>query len=70
MTTANRSIVIHIDTNPDGSLRVRTIPPLTELLQLTDQSLASLTTAELYGLAAMQGAKDMQERMQAAHSAL
>lgn len=60
---ANMTVTIQFDSMPDGSLRMRSIPPLSELLQLADASITSLTQAELYALSALRGVRDMQEKL-------
>lgn len=60
---ANQSVVIHLDSLPDGSLRIRTIPPLSELGELRKNSPSSLTQAELYALAALGGVEEMRSKL-------
>jgi hypothetical protein len=63
MTRANQSVVIHLDSEGPGALRIRTIPPLAELQALRQQDLSSLTQAELYALAALAGVQDLREKL-------
>ena len=63
MTRANQSVVIHLDSEGPGALRIRTIPPLSELEALREQGLGSLTQAELYALAALAGVQDLREKL-------
>lgn len=60
---ANQSVVIHLDSLPDGSLRIRTIPSLSELDELRKNSPSSLTQAELYALAALGGVEEMRSKL-------
>lgn len=69
-SAANPSVVIHLDTNPDGSLRIRTIPPLSELDALRESATPwSLTMAELYALSALGGIQDMRAKLAALQGA-
>ncbi len=61
---ANQSVVIHLDSDPSGSVRIRTIPPLSELDELREKSLTSLTIAELYAMSALVGIRDLQSKIQ------
>ena len=67
---ANQSVVIHLDTGPDGKLRIRTIPHRDELDELRQASPSSLTMAELYGLSALVGIEDMRSKLAAMGAAL
>jgi hypothetical protein len=69
MTRANQSVVIHLDSEGPGALRIRTIPPLSELDALRSQDLGSLTQAELYALAALAGVQDLRNKIGAAEGA-
>ncbi len=62
---ANQSVVIHLDSDPSGSVRIRTIPPLSELDELREQSLTSLTIAEFYAMSALAGIRGLQSKLQA-----
>jgi hypothetical protein len=62
---ANQSVVIHLDTDPSGAVRIRTIPPKSELDALREAGLTSLTIAELYSLAAIDGITNLQAKLQA-----
>jgi hypothetical protein len=69
MTRANQSVVIHLDSEGPGALRIRTIPPLSELDALRSQDLGSLTQAELYALAALAGVQDLRNKIGAGEGA-
>jgi hypothetical protein len=69
MTRANQSVVIHLDSESPGALRIRTIPPLSELQALREQGLGSLTQAELYALAALAGVQDLRNKLGAGEGA-
>jgi hypothetical protein len=69
MSRANQSVVIHLDSEGPGALRIRTIPPLSELQALREQGLGSLTQAELYALAALAGVQDLRNKLGAGEGA-
>ena len=69
MTRANQSVVIHLDSEGPGALRIRTIPPLSEIEALREQGLGSLTQAELYALAALAGVQDLRNKLGAGEGA-
>jgi hypothetical protein len=69
MSRANQSVVIHLDSEGPGALRIRTIPPLSELEALRHQNLGSLTQAELYALAALAGVQDLRNKIGAGEGA-
>lgn len=69
MSRANQSVVIHLDSEGPGALRIRTIPPLSELDALRSQDLGSLTQAELYALAALAGVQDLRNKIGAGEGA-
>jgi hypothetical protein len=63
MSKANQSVVIHLDSEGPGALRIRTIPPLSELDAMRNQPFSAMTQAELYALAALVGIEDMRSKL-------